>query len=1066
MRRHSLFFLIACLSLLLLPQQALCTHYKLFILTGQSNSLGTTNGGEADPSIGSDPSDQHVIFSWHNVKDASTSIGHSGQTLVPATTTADFTTLQEQQGGTYASSPTHWGPEIEFARGLYRAGVRNFGVIKASRGGGGNSLWIKGSGHMYSHVVDTVNAAVASLDPGDTYEIVGLLYLQGESDSAGEAAEAGNRLKALTDNLRADLANASNLHTVAAGTTASGSSNDVTSRANQKAIADTTSYIDYFSNLDIQHQLSPDNLHLNKAGKSTVGRRFGQAFLDAGLAGISRHYGNLVFIGDSITQGGQGYPSYRYQIFKNLANANVPINAASGYQFVGSISGAYQNNPGQTPDVNGQSFENKHDGHWGWRAMWENGRVALPKSRRGSNRGEGTILNWTGQANPQQYLTDGGIVNFPDLTTSGTGVPSPYTPYTPDTASIMIGINESSVSTAAQVRDDIGTMIDQLRGANPNVRIHLNQLLYSNNVNDSTVDAINTLLPQLVADKNAASNTSPVWLTLANEGFNPTLHTHDNTHPNTAGEIQVGNIISRSLAIIQDDPGSNTPVALAEKAGANLGCYHFEGSDIYNSGSFASNWSNDGNVTPTPTGTSDLQLVNPGAGSCTLNGSNTGWADVNTGPWTFETRIKLNNVANGYMLWLGTGTHRILVEIQNDRTQDFQANSYNVTHPNNDGQFHTFRVTHDPGNSVYHLWRDDVLLTPVAGAPYDATASDARLLMGDYTGGAFGNNFDVTIDYIEYCVGYKGNQIYNGSSYINNWSVVGGVTASLVNTDDLKIVNPGSGGAWLEGTNTGWSNNNDGHWTFEMRAKFNAIDEGFALWLGTGTRIIRVEIYKDRTQDYNNNTFNVSHNNVDGEFHDFRVSHNAIDGVYHVFRDGVRLTPIDGVAYDVTATEERLILGDNTSGTFGNNFDVTIDCINIDYTGVWIPVGTDTDADGMPDTWENDHFDDPTATLPGDDADNDGISNYDEYIADTAPNDANSRTQISDINETDTDNLYDITVANTSTERLYTLYESSDLDISDDWTAVSGPVSGTGGDLTFSRTVSETSFYRVLISLP
>ena len=47
-------------------------HYKLFVLTGQSNSLGTTAGGEPDPA------DAGAKFFWHNVADASTSLGDSG----------------------------------------------------------------------------------------------------------------------------------------------------------------------------------------------------------------------------------------------------------------------------------------------------------------------------------------------------------------------------------------------------------------------------------------------------------------------------------------------------------------------------------------------------------------------------------------------------------------------------------------------------------------------------------------------------------------------------------------------------------------------------------------------------------------------------------------------------------------------------------------------------------------------------------------------------------------------------------------------------------------------------
>jgi len=37
-------------------------HVKLFVLTGQSNSLGTTAGKEDDPSPGSDPADNTSFF--------------------------------------------------------------------------------------------------------------------------------------------------------------------------------------------------------------------------------------------------------------------------------------------------------------------------------------------------------------------------------------------------------------------------------------------------------------------------------------------------------------------------------------------------------------------------------------------------------------------------------------------------------------------------------------------------------------------------------------------------------------------------------------------------------------------------------------------------------------------------------------------------------------------------------------------------------------------------------------------------------------------------------------------
>ena len=64
-------------TLILTAPLAQAAHYKLFVLTGESNALGMTGGGETDPSSGSDPADQHIQFFWNNLANASTTIGTS-----------------------------------------------------------------------------------------------------------------------------------------------------------------------------------------------------------------------------------------------------------------------------------------------------------------------------------------------------------------------------------------------------------------------------------------------------------------------------------------------------------------------------------------------------------------------------------------------------------------------------------------------------------------------------------------------------------------------------------------------------------------------------------------------------------------------------------------------------------------------------------------------------------------------------------------------------------------------------------------------------------------------------
>ena len=80
--------------------------------------------------------------------------------------------------------------------------------------------------------------------------------------------------------------------------------------------------------------------------------------------------------------------------------------------------------------------------------------------------------------------------------------------------------------------------------------------------------------------------------------------------------------------------------------------------------------------------------------------------------------------------------------------------------------------------------------------------------------------------------------------------------------------------------------------------------------------------------------------------------------------------------------------------TYAANFDYAGDqpalllIKRIDYR---IPIDLeDTDADGLPNWWEQAHFGNPTNTNPVSDNDNDGDNDLKEYYCDTDPNDSNS----------------------------------------------------------------------------
>lgn len=251
---------------------------RVFVLTGQSNSLGTTaDPNEKDISPGVDPLDARIPFFWSNRSTRLVSdspkiyglYGDSGGKIVK---------LQVQQG--FKQDPLFWGPELGFGRTLAASGLKDFLIVKASRGGGGNSYWLKGhrDDHMYRHVVDTVRDAVQQLPTGTEFDIVCLLYLQGESDDAAEAEASGERLQMLAANLRQDLPHAAAMKVLIGGIVVSGKTQDIV-RARQSALPKLDSSFRYLDNLEWKPRRY-DGAHYDKPAKLELGQRMGKAWLE------------------------------------------------------------------------------------------------------------------------------------------------------------------------------------------------------------------------------------------------------------------------------------------------------------------------------------------------------------------------------------------------------------------------------------------------------------------------------------------------------------------------------------------------------------------------------------------------------------------------------------------------------------------------------------------------------------------------------------------------------------------------------------------------------------------
>ncbi|MCA9241813.1 MAG: hypothetical protein KDA37_16500 [Planctomycetales bacterium] len=256
----------------------------VYIITGQSNSLGTTSL-EVSAGPGEHAADTQTEFYWSNVR--STNVGYPP--ALYGDSAGSLAPLQTQQGDG-AANPSFWGPEFGLARRLNETGSQNVLIIKASRGGGGNTYWDKtaydadnDAGHMWGHLRDTVDAGLAAVDNADTFQVRGLVYLQGESNSPSEAAVADARLQALIGNLKGHIESTypgvtDNMHTVVGEIAASGSSSSrIQTTQLQSALASGYPSISFVTTNDLP--LKSDGIHFGSAAKLTIGQRFADVFI-------------------------------------------------------------------------------------------------------------------------------------------------------------------------------------------------------------------------------------------------------------------------------------------------------------------------------------------------------------------------------------------------------------------------------------------------------------------------------------------------------------------------------------------------------------------------------------------------------------------------------------------------------------------------------------------------------------------------------------------------------------------------------------------------------------------
>jgi hypothetical protein len=200
---------------------------------------------------------------------------------------------------------------------------------------------------------------------------------------------------------------------------------------------------------------------------------------------------------------------------------------------------------------------------------------------------------------------------------------------------------------------------------------------------------------------------------------------------------------------------------------------------------------------------------------------------------------------------------------------------------------------------------------------------------------------------------YNGNEIWNGTSFVNQWAQAGGATPAALSLNGTNLVQTND-------ANNGWIQHDDadstpwelgsGSFTVEMTAVLNdtnaTLNDGFTLWaeLGgatTGNRQI-LWIQNDSVNLLDGTELLGGIDNTD-TLHTYRLAYDATDtsadatGTYHVWRDGLLITG-SGIARQAAATvDSRLIAGDCCT-SLGNPVDqYEIGYIRYDMDGAFEP---------------------------------------------------------------------------------------------------------------------------------
>lgn len=486
--------------------------------------------------------------------------------------------------------------------------------------------------------------------------------------------------------------------------------------------------------------------------------------------------GNIVFVGDSITNGGSylagPVPSYRYQVFKAFVDNGVK------YSPMGMTRGAAKNVDvsALTPDYRGKKFENVSEAAASGRAYQYAGHSAEKMSSGNDyksdpltafppqNRGPVTLK--LGQPNTFVKTKKDQKDSFYDGTVlkkyAGDTYKSLYGNKKVDTLCVMIGINdlydawEPNEKIAAHVQN----IVKAYQKHNPAVRVHVFELLPTASKNGTGTHGKNNYAPYneylRKTVKKWSAGKSVVTCDDIAQGFfaedGSMCDTDRGAHPNAQGELVVAGNIARALGVGQRTAG------LKRRAASELPAQTAFASDGGNVSASAGT----AKFTPPAAGTSGwktdsqnrLVLDTPAKGGSDVR---LNWANAKKPhPFTVSVKVKMqetNRADNFLGIICGNGSDQVgqlLVGESGIYWNDTKTLLYGTKPGVKEDKIftkdaRTLRIVWKPDGETaggFYVWLDDQLIAEARSGTTQAAVVDAyknSLLVGD-----FGNAYSVS----------------------------------------------------------------------------------------------------------------------------------------------------------------------------------------------------------------------------------------------------------------------------------------------------------------------------------